>query len=261
MTPGRKLFLTLTSGLLPLVALLALSQPAGHGADFTGVYNNTGRPNSGFGGPVGPCTQNMDENQPCSTSDYPYNARGRNSTISVFDDGSVQCDPGGLIRMSTQGLYSIQFWHEPETVKIQYEYGGIVRTIHLGSEPAPVGTPHSPEGYSVGQWRGNILHVETTHLTPSYATYIGGRQATERGGPNSDQARITERYWLSPDDEGALMAELVLDDPVNYTKPFIWSRRKLLQVPSVDNVDAWDCVDATDILLNEDPDLDAFFND
>ena len=257
-TSTRKSCLLLLGAML---SSIAAAQPPGHGADFTGVWNNTGRPNSGFGGPVGECADTADENQPCSTSDYPYNELGRSSTVSVMEDGSVECDPGGLIRMSTQGLYSIQFWHEPDAVKIKYEYGGVERTIHLGREAAPAGTPHSAAGYSVGEWRGDVLHVTTTHLTPSFATYIGGREATERGGPNSDDAVITERYWLSPQNEDAMMVELVLDDPVYYAEPFTWSRRQLLKVPGIDAVDPWDCVSAADILLSEDPDLDAFFND
>lgn len=236
------------------------AQLEGHGADFTGVYNNTGQKNSGFGGPAGDCRTTLDENLPCNTREYPYNELGRSTTIGVLEDVAIECEVGGLVRLSGQGLYSFQVWHEPEAVKIAYEYGGVVRTIHLNGNPAPQGTPHTPEGYSTGEWNGDVLHVETTHLTPDFATYIGGREATTRGGPTSEQARVTERIWLSRATEGALMIEMTLDDPVYYTEPFVWARWKKLNAPMLSAVDEWDCIPAGDLLLNEDPDLDAFFD-
>ena len=236
------------------------AQPDGHGADFTGVYNNTGQKNSGFGGPSGDCRTTLDENLPCNTSEYPYNELGRNTIIGVLEDVAIECEVGGLVRLVGQGLYSFQVWHEPEAVKIAYEYGGVVRTIHLNGNRAPEGTPNTPEGYSTGEWNGDVLHVETTHLRPDFATYIGGREATTRGGPTSEQARVTERIWLSRDTEGALMIEMTLDDPVYYTEPFIWARWKKLNAPMLSAVDEWDCIPAGDLLLNEDPDLDAFFD-
>lgn len=236
------------------------AQPDGHGADFTGVYNNTGQMNSGFGGPAGDCRTTPDENLPCNTNEYPYNELGENTTIGVLEDVAIECEVGGLVRLVGQGLYSFQIWHEADAVKIAYEYGGIVRTIHLDGNPAPDGTSHTPEGYSTGEWNGDVLHVETTHLTPDFATYIGGRAATTRGGPTSEQARVTERMWLSRDTEGALMIEMTVDDPVYYTRPFVWARWKKLNAPMLDAVDEWDCIPAGDLLLNENPDLDAFFD-
>lgn len=238
---------------------VVLAQPYGHGADFTGVYNNTGLKNSGFGEPSGDCSTTPDENLPCNTSEYPYNDLGRNTTIGVLEDVAIECSFGGLVRLTNQGLYSFQVSHEPEAVVIAYEYGGAVRTIHLDGNPVPEGTPHTPEGYSTGEWNGDVLHVETTHLTPDFATYIGGRAATTRGGPTSEQARVTERIWLSRDTEGALMIEMSVDDPVYYTEPFVWSRLKKLNAPMLSTVDEWDCIPAGDLLLSEDPDLDAFF--
>ena len=61
--------------------------------------------------------------------------------------------------------------------------------------------------------------------------------------------------------EGDLMFEMVLNDPVYYAEPFVWSRRIFFVVPKLSKVDEWDCVSATDVLLDENPDLDAFFND
>lgn len=238
----------------------AFAQPEGHGADFAGVYNNTGLKNSGFGGPAGNCRTTLDENLPCNNSEYPYNELGRNTTIGVLEDIAIECEFGGLVRLSSQGLYSFQVWHEPEAVKIAYEYGGVVRTIHLDGNPVPGLTAHTPEGYSIGEWKGDVLHVETTHLTPDFATYIGGREATTRGGPTSEQARVTERIWLSRDTEGALMIEMTVDDPVYYTEPFVWARWKKLNAPMLSTVDEWDCIPAGDLLLNENPDLDAFFD-
>ena len=257
-----KLYLSATAVIgCIFVADTPSAQLAGHGADFTGVYNNTGQMNSGFGGPAGDCATTVDENLPCNTGEYPYNALGEDTTIGVLDDVAIECEVGGLVRLVGQGLYSFQVWHEPEAVMIAYEYGGIVRTIHLNGEPAPQGTDNTPAGYSTGEWIGDVLHIETTHLSPDFATYIGGRAATTRGGPTSEQARVTERMWLSPDAPRALMIELRIDDPVFYTQPFLWARWKKLNAPMLSSVDEWDCIPAGDLLLSEDPDLDAFFGE
>jgi hypothetical protein len=242
------------------IAQVAIAQSAGHGADFTGVYNNTGLENSGFGARSGLCKDILDENKRCSVREYPYNELGKKTIISVLETGEVDCVPDGLLRLAWRGLYNIQIWHEPEAVKIAYQFGGVVRTIHLDGKPVPENTPHTLHGYSVGEWKGDVLHIETTHLSPAFSALIGGFEATTIAGATSDQARITERWWPSPDKEGALMMDLVVDDPVYYEKPFLKGRRQLLIVPTLSKVDEWDCVSASNVLLDENPDLDAFFD-
>lgn len=247
----------LTCGLMISVAP---AQFAGHGADFTGVYSANGRENAGLARIGGPCESTPDETLGCRATNYPYNELGRRTTIAAVDDGGVECIPDGLVRLNTRGLYNIRLSHVPNAVTIAYQFGGVVRTIHLDREQVPEGTPHTRQGYSVGRWEDDVLHVETTHLSPAFFALIGGVEAERLGGPTSDQARVLERWWPSAD-EGTVMMDLVVDDPVYYEEPFLMVRRAWVRVPSLSELDEWDCVSAADVLLGENPDLDAFFND
>lgn len=256
MTATRQLTLALICSLTPH---FAHAQLAGHGADFTGVYSANGRENAGLDVPVGgSCASTPDESQVCRTRNYPYNELGARTTIAAVDDGGVDCVPDGLVRLNTRGLYNIRLSHRPRAVIIEYQFGGVVRTIHLNRDRAPEGTAHTRQGYSVGRWQGDVLHIETTHLSPAFFALIGGREAETLGGPTSERARVIERWWPSRN-EGAVMMDLVVDDPVYYEEPFQMLRREWVRVPTLSELDEWDCVSAGDILLNDNPDLDAFF--
>jgi hypothetical protein len=235
--------------ILGLLATSAIAQPAGHGADFTGTYE--------FIGPllaIGPCDGVINGKWETRCTNYPYNEAGRQKTIAALDDGSVDCVPDGLARLNMRTLYHIQIWHEPEAVKIKYQFGDIVRTIHLDGEPAPADTEHSLHGYSIGKWMGDTLQIETTHLSPSYFAPIGGGRM---GGPTSDHATIIERWWPSPTD-GNLLMDMVLDDPVNYDSSFLLHRREW-QETDLGKLEPWNCVPASEVLFEDDPDLDKFF--
>ncbi len=133
---------TSVAALLGLLATSVHGQPADHGADFTGTYE--------FVGPllaIGPCDGVINGKWETRCTNYPYNETGRQKTIAAVDDGSVDCVPDGLARLNMRTLYDIQIWHEPEAVKIKYQFGDIVRTIRLDGEPAPADAPHSLHGY------------------------------------------------------------------------------------------------------------------
>jgi len=238
--------------LAAIFVLLATSvhgQTADHGADFTGTYE--------FVGPllaIGPCDGVINGKWETRCTNYPYNEAGRQKTIAAVDDGSVDCVPDGLARLNMRTLYDIQIWHETDAVKIKYQFGDIVRTIHLDGEPAPADTQHSLHGYSTGKWMGDTLYIETTHLAPSFFAALGGNRM---GGPISDQARIIERWWPSPSD-GNLLLDMVLADPVNYESSFLLHRREWRET-DVGELEPWNCVPASEVLFEDDPDLDKFF--
>ena len=242
-----------------LIAHVCPAQPVGHGANFTGVYSANGRENAGLARISGACENTLDESLGCRATDYPYNELGSQTTIAAVDDGGVECVPDGLVRLNTRTLYNIGISHEPEAVIIEYQFGGVLRTIHLDRERAPEGTPHTRQGYSVGRWNGDVLHIETTHLSPAFFALIGGIEAETLGGPTGDQARVLERWWPSRN-EAAVMMDLVVDDPVYYEEPFLMVRREWFRVPTLNELDEWDCVSSADLLLDDTPDLDAFFN-
>ena len=158
---------TSIAAIFGLLATSVQGQPADHGADFTGTYE--------FVGPllaIGPCDGVINGKWETRCTNYPYNEAGRQKTIATVDDGSVDCVPDGLARLNMRTLYDIQIRHEPEAVKIKYQFGDIVRTIHLGGEPAPADTPHSLHGYSIGQWMGDTLIRDGSPATRIHCGHV-----------------------------------------------------------------------------------------
>ena len=100
------------------------------------------------------------------------------------------------------------------------------------SEPAPADHPRTRLGYSVGHWDGDVLVIETTHM-------LGGGNVGQTGHPYSEQARVSERYWKEPDNE-ALNIEVTLEDPVNYTRPFVLYRYRFESRPDWEWT-PWNC--------------------
>ena len=235
---------------LSLLTLTAMAQDTGHGTDFTGTYE--------FLGPllaIGPCDGKINGKWETRCTNYPYNDSGREKSIAAIDDGSVDCIPDGLARLNTRTLYDIQIWHESDSVKIKYQFGDIVRTVWLDGRSAPVDTEHTLHGFSVGRWMGDMLYIETTHLAPSF--FAPGTDGRVRGAM-SDQAKIVERWWPAPV-EGNLLMDMALDDPVNYDNAFLLHRREW-SATDVGELEPWNCVPASDLLFEDSPDLDKFFD-
>ena len=105
---------------------------------------------------------------------------------------------------------SFVFTDQGDTVKLQMEYFGTERTIHVGDNtPAPESQDPSPLGYSVGRWEGNTFVVETSRI--NYPWF------NSAGAPQSENVRVTERYTLS-DDQSQLQFRLEVEDPVTFTE-------------------------------------------
>jgi hypothetical protein len=246
----RRLIPTLSvAAVLSFLAVSTHAQSPGHTADFTGTYE--------FVGPllaIGPCDGLINGKWESRCTNYPYNSAGKEKSIAAVDDGSVDCIPDGLARLNTRTLYDIQIWQESDVVKIKYQFGDIVRTINLNGQPVPPDTPHSLHGYSSGKWMGDTLLIETTHLEPSF--FAPGADGRVRG-PISNQARIIERWWPSPTERNLLM-DMVLDDPVNYEHAFLLHRREW-SATDLGDLEPWNCVPASELLFEDDPDLDKFF--
>ena len=121
---------------------------------------------------------------------------------------------------------------EAGRIVIRYERRSTVRTIHMDGVSPAADHPHTKLGYSVGQWLGAELRVETTHIT-------GGSIRPNIGHQISREGRITERYWREPGD-GILHMELFVDDPINYTET-VKLGRDWVWAPD-DEVRPWECI-------------------
>ena len=101
----------------------------------------------------------------------------------------------------------------PGQIFIIYETNYGLRTIYTDGRPLPPQGGPQPYwyGYSVGQWEGDTLVVETNN-------YRDGGWLDARGSPVTDAAKVTER--LRRVNYGQIDIELTVDDPKAYTRPF-----------------------------------------
>ena len=87
------------------------------------------------------------------------------------------------------------------------------RTIWMDGRPHPgPNAPHTWQGFSTGEWQGDVLVVTTTHLKTGWIR--------RNGVPRSDRATLTE-HWVRHGDGLTLVS--IVHDPVYLTEPFVRS--------------------------------------
>jgi hypothetical protein len=85
------------------------------------------------------------------------------------------------------------------------------RTIWMDGRPRPSArAQHSWQGFSNGEWEGDMLKVTTTHLKEGWLR--------RNGVPRSEQATLIE-YFIRHEDYLTVVS--VVDDPVYLTEPFV----------------------------------------
>ena len=167
---------------------------------------------------------------------YPFTAEGERS-FNAYDplvfspnqanDCTPDLMPGILWSNSPMRIEK-----EDGRVSIRYERGNTIRSIPLDGSRPSADQPHTELGYSVGRWVGDVLTIETTHMTSDVIR-------NNRGYPISREARVTERYWREPG-ENDLQMELTVDDPTNYTETFAL-RREWIWAPD-EELQEYECV-------------------
>jgi hypothetical protein len=103
----------------------------------------------------------------------------------------------------------------PGLVVMLFESYRSYRQIHTDGRPLPP-EPREPSwlGYSVGEWEGNTLVVETAGVNEK--TWLD-----DSGHPHSDALRIIERFQRP--NFGRMDVQVTIDDPKTYVKP--WTAR------------------------------------
>ena len=88
-----------------------------------------------------------------------------------------------------------------------------LRTIFMDGRPHPSeNAPHTWQGYSTGEWEGDILKVTTTHLKEGWVR--------RNGLPRSENATVIE-YYVRHHDVLSLMVDV--EDPEYLTEPLVLS--------------------------------------
>lgn len=132
-----------------------------------------------------------------------------------LDDPGLRCEKPTLT-VSMNSPTPIRITREGVHLEIRTEHWDAVRTVYLDGRAAPPETPHTINGFSVGQFVDGELIVRTSHITAGY-TLRGG------GPPHSDALRVTERFRVM-EDGPRLEAEFTVEDPVIFSEPVSWQR-------------------------------------
>lgn len=155
--------------------------------------------------------------------DFPLTLAGqeRFEGFRLDQDPALRCEPPGMPR-AFYHLSPMDFRFEANTLTIRYETMDVVRTVAMNGALAPAGTPHTPNGYSVGHWEGDSLIIDTTHLAAG--------ETTRDGFPKSDQMTLREAIRVEDRDDGSYLIESVtITDPENFREPFTSANEFVLE--------------------------------
>jgi hypothetical protein len=135
-----------------------------------------------------------------------------------------QCQPYNVAHIY-RGPNQFRIWEEkdPGTQQIiAYRiYNGTYqqyRTIWMdGRAHPPAHVPHTHMGFSTGQWHGDILTVNTTHIKKEFYR--------RSGIPSSDLTTVIE-HWMR---HGNVLSHVyMISDPVYLTEPYVTSEEFVL---------------------------------
>ncbi len=178
----------------------------------------------------------------------PFTVEGRRASdayVPERDNPRVlnDCVPETMPRILWTGNPIALSQGDAGTLVIRYERANTVRSISMDGALPSADRPYTDLGFSVGRWEGNVLTIETTHMS--------GGAITNGDRPLSREARVTERYRREPGSMD-LQLELAIDDPVNYTEAFAMGR-EFIWAPE-EEVRPWVCIDLGP--KDEPPDID-----
>ena len=146
-------------------------------------------------------------------------------------DPATNCSPMGVPRVLGGLLpYMFEIINKPDQTWMVFEYMSLTRRIYTDGHPHPPADDLWPTwtGHSVGHWEGDTLVVDTVSIRA--AAY------DRTGATHSDQLHLVERWRLI--DPGTLENQMVLEDPVAFTRPWRVTRLYKRQPPGtrLDNI-------------------------
>ncbi len=145
-------------------------------------------------------------------SEYPLTEEAiaaREAWDPILDNPAIHCEPKGMPGI-IDPPYPMEFVDHGDTIVIHQEEFDTARTIYMNQGSATNNPDPSLLGHSTGSWDGDTLVIETTHISWPYLD--------NRGLPLSADARLEERYTVSPDGR-RLYLELTVTDPQYLSEP------------------------------------------
>jgi hypothetical protein len=159
------------------------------------------------------------------------------------NDPMSTCDPLGMPRnlFLEVSIYPYELQQLPDRVYQFFEWAHSYRVIWTDGRELPKDPDPQWMGYSVGKWEGDVFVVKS--LGFDERTWLD-----HFGNPVSDDMTLEERYHRV--DRDTLEAEMVINAPKAYTKPWV-SEKKVLKLVPKGEIQELFCVPTEEQRFNE----------
>jgi len=161
----------------------------------------------------------------------PRSFKDSNDPVNPTTVNATGCFPPGVPRIYLQP-FPMEIIQQPNRVLIIYEFDHLIRQIWMDGRAHLKDLPGTWMGDSIGKWEGDTLVVDTTGFNDK--TWLD-----RAGHPHSEDLHVVER--LKKTDAKTLQIDILMDDPMAYTKP--WGGRLDYTLRSDWNISELICVD------------------
>jgi hypothetical protein len=127
---------------------------------------------------------------------------------SSADNPRLRCEPTNILFDWTFDTLVNRITQDERTIKLQYGFMGLERTIHLDMAEHPARIAPSVAGHSIGKWQDDVLVVDTVGFAP-------GVLSADAVTMHSAEMHIVERFSLDRANH-ALRREYVATDPLYF---------------------------------------------
>ena len=161
----------------------------------------------------------------------PRSFKDSNDPVNPTTVNATGCFPPGVPRIYLQP-FPMEIIQQPNRVLIIYEFDHLIRQIWMDGRAHLKDLPGTWMGDSIGKWEGDTLVVDTTGFNDK--TWVD-----RAGHPHSEDLHVVER--LKKTDAKTLQIDILMDDPMAYTKP--WGGRLDYTLRPDWNISELICVD------------------
>ena len=161
----------------------------------------------------------------------PRSFKDSNDPVNPTTVNATGCFPPGVPRIYLQP-FPMEIIQQANRVLIIYEFDHLIRQIWMDGRAHLKDLPGTWMGDSIGKWEGDTLVVDTTGFNDK--TWVD-----RAGHPHSEDLHVVER--LKKTDAKTLQIDILMDDPMAYTKP--WGGRLDYTLRSDWNISELICVD------------------
>lgn len=154
-----------------------------------------------------------------------------------IDDPMARCLLTGVPRINFRPL-PFEIVQLPERIIMLYEIHHAFRIIPTDGRPHPDYIEPTYLGEPVGHWEGDTLIVEVIGFNDK--TWLAGT-----GTWHSEELRVTERYRRISKD--TLAYEVVMDDPVVFTKP--WRMYETFRLRPDERLREYECIESNEDIV------------